>query len=69
VGVRNKRRPLYTGNVPSNASSAFDWNVSLPQQHQLGYGTAGQGSIPLIAPSKMMLLPQGEFGGTQVTSQ
>jgi hypothetical protein len=35
----------YTGNVQANASSAFDWNVSLPLTTSgWAIGTAGQGS-------------------------
>jgi len=54
----------YTGNVQANASTAFDWNVSLPMTTSgWAIGIAGQGSIPMIAPDNMMLLTQGGFGG------
>jgi hypothetical protein len=54
----------YTGTVAANVSTAYDWNVSLPLT-TAGWtiGTAGQGSIPLIAPGNTMLLTQGGFGG------
>ena len=54
----------YTGNIQANVSTAYDWNVSLPlTTAPWNIGTAGQGSIPLIATGNMLLLTQGGFGG------
>ena len=54
-----------SGTVWANVSSAYDFNVSMPQLKGAGWsvGLANLGSIPLVNPGDKLLLVQGTFGG------
>ncbi len=53
-----------TGFAWANATTAYDWNVSMPNlKGTWSVGVASLGSIPLVNPGDKLLLVQGTFGG------